>query len=44
MESPSHSVKPFRNYNFTLHSTNSAYPEMEIENPIIIGERKVGTL
>jgi len=31
MDSLSHNVKLFRNYNFTFHSNNSAYPEMEIE-------------
>jgi len=46
MDSLSHTVKllVFRNYNFTFHSNNSAYPEMEIEKPTSTGERKLGTL
>jgi hypothetical protein len=29
---------------FTYHSNNSAYPEMEIEKPTVIGARKLGIL
>jgi len=44
MDSLSHTLKLFRNYNFTFHSNNSAYPETEIEKPTSIGQRKLGTL
>jgi len=44
MDSLSHTVMPFRNYNFIFNSNNSAYPEMEIEKLTGIGERKLGTL
>jgi len=44
MDSLSHSVNLFRNYNVTFHSNNSVYPEMEIEKPTSNGERKLGTL